>query len=112
MTQKFVEGPVAFLTLRPPGPPKMGGALGLWFALNVGVSVIAAYIAFKTLTSESTFYQVCRVVSAIGFMSYGVGSITNGIWMGKPWSAVAKELLDAVIYAVIMGCVFAWLWPR
>jgi hypothetical protein len=112
MTQKFVEGPIAFLTLRPPGPPKMGGALGLWFALNVGVSVIAAYIAFKTMTPESTFYQVCRVTSAIGFMSYGIGSVTQGIWMGKPWSAVAKELLDAIIYAVILGCVFAWLWPR
>jgi hypothetical protein len=32
--------------------------------------------------------------------------------MGKPWTSVAKEVLDAVIYAVITALTFAWFWAR
>jgi hypothetical protein len=112
MQQKFVDGPIAFLTVRPSGAPRMGGALGQWFAFAVLVSVIIAYVAFKSLPEGASFYQVCRVVGAMTLLAYGAGSMLQGIWMGKPWSSVAKDILDAVIYSVLMALTFAWLWPR
>lgn len=112
MQQKFVEGPIAFLTVRPSGPPKMGGALGLWFAYVLGVCVIAAYVGTRSLPEGATFYQVGRLVGALSFLSYVGGSVQMGIWMGKPWSSVAKDALDGVIYAVIAGSVFGCFWPR
>jgi hypothetical protein len=114
MQKKFTEGPIAFITFRPPGVPKMGGALGSWFAYTLVISAIAAYVAHKTLTPmgpDVHFLQVCRVASAIAFVAFGGGSVQQGIWMGKPWASVAKELLDAAIYAAITGVTFAWLWP-
>src|SRR5258708_21809114 len=59
--QKFKDGPVAFLFVRPSRPPTMGPALGQWFVLNLVVALLAAYLASKTLATTATFMQVCRV---------------------------------------------------
>jgi hypothetical protein len=32
--------------------------------------------------------------------------------MGKPWPSVAKDVLDAAIYATITALTFGWLWLR
>jgi len=112
MQQKFVEGPIAFVTVRPSGPPKMGGALGMWFAYILAVCVIAAYVAQHSIPEGANFYHVGRVVGALSFLAHAGGSVQYGIWMGKPWSSVAKDVLDAVIYAAIAGSVFGCFWPR
>lgn len=112
MQQKFVEGPIAWITVRPSGPPKMGGALGAWFVYLLFINLIAAYVAQRSLQEPATFNQVARVVGSISLLAYAGGSVQMGIWMGKPWSSVMKDILDAVIYAVIAGAVFGWLWPR
>jgi hypothetical protein len=110
--KKFVDGPVGFVTLKAPGPPTMGGALGQWFAFALAIAVIAAYLASHTLPPGATFLAVCRIVGTVVFLAYGSGSVIQGIWMGRPWRSVAMELLDAAIYAVINGVAFAWLWPH
>jgi hypothetical protein len=113
--KKFVDGPVAFVTLKAPGPPTMGGALGMWFVYTLVIGAVAAYIAQKTLMPagpEVHFLQVCRVVGALTFLAYGAGSVQAGIWMAKPWGSVAKDLLDAAIYAAVTALTFAWLWPH
>ncbi len=109
--QKFVEGPVAMITIRPSGKPSMGKPLLQWFLLNLFVSVIAGYIATKMLMPGAGFLAICRPVATITFMSYAAGSIATGIWGGKSWPSVTKEVLDAAIYATVAACVFAWLWP-
>ncbi len=115
MQKKFEEGPIAFITLKAPGTPKMGGAMGMWFAYTFVIGAIAAYVAQKTLMPAGPdvhFLQICRVVGVITFLAYVGGSIQNGIWMGKPWSSVAKEILDGAIYAAVTALTFAWLWPH
>jgi hypothetical protein len=110
--QKFVEGPIGFLTIRPNGLPRMGGALALWFVYSLAIGVVAAYIASRTLPPGTTFGHVCRVVGTLSFLAYAGGAVPAGIWMGKPWSSVAKEILDGLIYGAVTGGIFAWLWPR
>ena len=112
LVKKFEEGPVAMLTLRPSGAPKMGGALGMWFVYTLLISAIAAYVSSKVLPSGANFLQGCRVVGALSFLAYAGGSVQAGIWMGKPWPSVAKDVLDGVIYAVLTAVTFAWLWPH
>ena len=51
-------------------------------------------------------------MGAVSFVAYGFGSITMAIWMGKPWSSVAKDLADALIYGLLSAGIFGWLWPR
>ena len=111
MQRKFVDGPVAMLTLRAPGPPKMGGFLAKWFVYGVVVALIAACLAGGVLPPGQG-RQAGVLTGAITFLVYGGGSVPNAIWMGKPWSAALKELLDAAIYGVVTGATFAWLWPQ
>lgn len=107
----FEEGPVAYVTLRTPGPPRMGKELVLWFLLNLAICIVAAYVGAKTLPPGASFLQACRIAGTIGFIAYAAGPVQEGIWMGKPWSAAARDVADAIVYALAMGAAFGWLWP-
>lgn len=112
MQRKFTEGPIAFLTLRPPGAPSMGTPLALWFALNLVIAFVAGYLASRTVPFGASFLTVCRVVSIVTFLAYACGALQSAIWMGKPWRSAAKDVLDAFIYGLVGAVAFAWLWPR
>ena len=112
MQQKFKEGPVAKIFIRPAGAPTMGPTMGQWFAFNVLVAIVAGYLASRTLPVGAGFLTVCRLVSLVTFFAYGGGSVIQGIWMGRPWPGVFKDLLDAFLYGLVSALAFAWLWPR
>lgn len=111
MMKKFAEGPVAFLTVRKNGPPEMGSTFVMWFAFTVGVAAFAGWLAMSAYAGKANASAAGQLVGFVSFIAYGGGSMPLGIWMGKPWSSVAKDLLDALIYGVISGLVFTWLWP-
>jgi len=112
MVAKFKEGPVGLLVLRPVGMPSMGKPLGLWFGLNLLVAILAGYLACRTLAAGSSFPQIFRVVGLFTFAAYAIGPLQQAVWMGKPWASAGKEAGDALIYGVVTGLVFGWLWPR
>jgi hypothetical protein len=109
---KFAEGPVALMTVFPSGPVNMGKFLGQWLAFLLVVGVFVAYLAGHTLAPDTPYRAVFRVVGAAAFLAYGVGILSNGIWKGQPWSVVAKEVFDGLIYSLLTAGVFGWLWPR
>lgn len=109
--KKFAEGPVAVVRVWPNGVPAMGKMLGQWLALCVGVAILTAYVASRVLAPGAAAGDVLQLTAAVGFLAYATGSVSDGIWWGKPWPAVAKDLLDALIYAFALGAPFAWLWP-
>jgi len=110
--QKFVDGPVGFVVLRARGVPNMGPSLALWFLYSVAIAIFAGYLASRTLPAGAATATVFRLVATVALLAYGGGSVQSGIWMGKPWSSVVKELLDALIYALATGAVFAAAWPH
>jgi hypothetical protein len=110
--KKFIDGPVGFIILRASGLPNMGKHLGAWFVLTLFVALLAATAAGIALPIGAVKEPVFDVTFLIAFAAYGCGSISDGIWKGEPWKAVAKDLLDAFIYAAVTGTVFALLWPR
>lgn len=110
--QKWKDGPIGFLMLRPAGMPNMMGPLGMWFAMIVLISLFAGYLASKTLPAGASFLAVCRVVGVATFLAYACGGPIHAIWAAKPWVSAAKEVVDAAIYATVSACAFAWLWPK
>ena len=110
--QRYKDGPVGFVVLRARGVPNMGQSLALWFLYSAAIAIFAGYLASRSLPPTSTFAGVFRMVATITFLAYGGGSVQSGIWMGKPWGSVAKDLLDAAIYAAATGAVFGALWPH
>lgn len=110
--EKFARGPVGFLIARPSGFPNMRKFLGLWFLFCLIVSFFVAYLAGHTLAHGAPYRAIFRVAGIAAFLAYGVGTLSNGIWKGYPWSNVLKETFDGLIYGLLTAGVFSWLWPR
>jgi hypothetical protein len=111
MQRKMTEGPVAFITIFPNGLPNMGKYLIQQIAYFVIGNFLIAYSATLALAPGAGSMEVFRVVTSIGFLAYGWASIPYSIWFGHQWSMTIKYLVDALIYAMVVGATFAWLWP-
>ena len=112
MKQKYAEGPVGHITLLPPGAPAMGKYLGMWFVWSLVIAAVAAYLASKLIRFDHSHAQrAAKVVGAVTFIAHGFGTITESIWVGRPWGQSVKYLIDAALYAVGSALVFCWLWP-
>ena len=89
----------------------MTKSLVLSFVFYVAVSVVVAYLTSRTLAAGIDYLQVFRVAGTTAWLAYGFAVIPEAIWFGRPWSAVVKNLLDALLYALLTAGVFGWLWP-
>lgn len=112
MKRKFDEGPVGLMFLRPPGKMSMAAPMVQWFVFCLVVSLFAAYVAAVTLAAGTDGTQVFRVVATATLMAYAFGAIPNGIWYGQPWKSVFKHVVDGLVYALVTGALFCWLWPE
>lgn len=105
------KGPIAVMTFIASGPPSMGAQLALWFLYSVLVSVFAAYIAGRALTPGAPYMDVFRFVGTSAFMGYGLALMQNSIWYKRNWGMTLKTMFDGLVYGVLTGGVFGWLWP-
>jgi len=110
--QKYIEGPVGVLHLRPAGASGMGSNLVQWFGFALVVSFFIAYVAGHALPAGSEYLRVFRIVGAVGFLAYAAGQLPAAIWMGKPWAVAWKEVFDGLLYGLVTAGTFGWLWPR
>ena len=112
MVEKYSQGPVGMLTVFHTGQPNMGKYMLQWFIYCLIVSFFVAYLTGHTVAAATDYLQVFRVAGTAGFMAYGLGTLSNGIWKGQPWSMVIKEVIDGLIYGMLTAGTFGWLWPR
>ena len=109
MQQKFKDGPIAYITVAPNGLPAMGPrmiSMALYFLL---VSVVCAYLVTRTLGADAEYLSVFRIAGTVAFIANGIAVIPESIWFSRPWSMTLKNILDALIYALITGGIFGWL---
>jgi hypothetical protein len=109
--EKFERGPVGLLTILPSGPPSMGASLVQWFVYALVAGVFVAYVASRTLEADTDYLQVFRVTGTVAFFIYAGALPLESIWKGQKWSTTLKYGVDALIYGVLTGGVFGWLWP-
>jgi len=36
----------------------------------------------------------------------------NAIWRGETWVVTLKHVLDGLLYGLLTGGTFGWLWPK
>jgi hypothetical protein len=109
--QRFTRGPVGMLTVLPSGLPNMGKLMAQQISFFLLGCILIAYCATLALEPGSDYLRVFRFVATVGFLAFGWGVIPFSIWFGHQWSMTAKYLLDALIYGLVVGGTFAWLWP-
>ena len=110
--ERFKQGPVGFLVVRPTGLVNLPKFLIQWFIYCLIVGFFVAYLAGRTVAPGAHYLVVFRVVGTAAFLSYGLGGLSNGIWKGLPWSMVLKEAFDGLVYGLLTAGTFGWLWPR
>ena len=110
--EKFKRGPNGLLHITPTGMPSMGKFLTRWFILCLVLSFFVAYLTSRTRTPGAEFLEVFRVAGTIGFLAYGGAQAQQSIWGGQIWSVTCKHIFDALIYGLVTGATFGWLWPH
>ena len=107
--KQFADGPVAFITVAPNGMPGMGSKMLSMVIYFLFVSVLCAYMVTRTMAPDADYLAVFRIAGTVAFIANGIAVIPESIWFSRPWSMTAKNLLDALIYALLTGGVFGWL---
>ena len=106
---KVKRGPVAYLTVRSPDS-NMARNFILWFLYCIIISVFSAYLGTHAVGADGDYLDVFRFVGCAAFMGYSLAFIQDGIWVGKNWPAVARSVLDGLVYALVTAGTFGWLW--
>ncbi len=108
--EKLNRGPVLVLTVLRNGPMSMAKPLVQWFFFILVVSALAAYLAGATLPVDAPYLAVFRVAGTTAFVAYAAAAWPESIWYHRPWGTTAKLTLDGLIYGLLTGGAFGWLW--
>ncbi|HEX3895281.1 MAG TPA: hypothetical protein VHW73_03640 [Rudaea sp.] len=109
--QKFAEGPLAMIALKAGAPMSMGAPLTQWFLFCLVISFLCALLAAHTLAAGTPSAHVFHVMALAALLGHAAGPIPNAIWWSHTWRSSLKHVIDGVIYALIVGATFMWLWP-
>jgi len=109
--EKYKQGPVGMMVVLDNGRPFMPRYLGLWFGYCLVIGFFVAYLAAHTVPAGTNYLAVFRIVGSAAFLAFGIGPLANVIWKSYPWGFVLKEVIDGLIYALLMAGTFGWLWP-
>jgi hypothetical protein len=107
---KLDRGPVLTMTVMPNGPLKMGQSLVQWFVYSLVIGILVAYVGHLTLDGAAKI-TVFRVLGTVAILPYAVAHLHDIIWRNRPGGIVAKFVFGGLVYGLVTGAVFAWLWP-
>jgi hypothetical protein len=106
---RYTEGPRG--TLNVYAMPNMGvnmAATIVYFLITVLTIGYITHVAYPPGDAASDFMKVFRIAGTIGVLNYASSGILHRIWFkAKMWTGI----LDGVVYGVVLGLIFAFLWP-
>ena len=89
----------------------IGRNLVKWFLYSIVIGVFAAYVASLTLPAGAPYMTVFRVTSTVTFAAYALALWQNWIWYSRSLGYTVRTTIDGLIYALLTGGAFGWLWP-
>ena len=111
MIEKYKLGPVGFMTVTPSGAPGMAKNLVQWFLFSILISAFAGHLAAQGVRPGAAFKAVFHLTALAAVLGYSLGALPESIWKGQKWSITLKFVFDGVVYGVVTGATFGWLWP-
>ena len=108
---KMKKGPVILMTVMQAGEMRMGGRLAAWFVFCVIVGVFSAYLTSRALPAGAPYLEVFRFAGTVAFIGYAMALWENTIWYSRAWTTTLKSTIDGLVYGLLTGGAFGWLWP-
>jgi hypothetical protein len=105
------KGPVFVMTVWPNGQHGMAKNLILWFLFAIVVGKFAGYVAGITLGPGAPYLTVFRITGTVAFAGYSLALLQHSIWYQRSWKTTLISVFDGLIYALLTGGAFGWLWP-
>lgn len=109
---KHEKGPVMLFTVLPSGPITMNRQLVQWFVYTLVIGIFVAYLASRALPAGAHYLRVFRLTSVTAFVAYAAALWPMSIWYRRSWGTTIRSTIDGLLYALLTGGVFGWLWPR
>lgn len=109
MQAKIQQGPMVNMTVIT--EISMGASLMQWFVYCLVIGVFVAYLTGHTLNAGADYLAVFRITGTAAFLGYAGGQAAQSIWMKKKWSTTFRHTVDGLVYALLTGGTFGWLWP-
>ena len=109
---KHVQGPVMIFTVLPSGPITMARSLVQWFLYSVVIGIFAAYVTSRALPPGADYLRVFRLASVTAFIGYSAALWPASIWYRRSWGTTIRSTIDGLVYGLLTGGMFGWLWPR
>lgn len=111
--EKRKKGPVLIMTVVPKEVgTEMGTALVLWFLYGLVISHFTAYVLSLSAVAGEITMRVFRIATTVSFLGYALALWQISIWYRRSWLITVKSTVDGLMYAIITGATFYWLWPR
>lgn len=109
MEALWERGPTGLLTVF--GKVNMARNMGLTLLVYLVVSVLIAYLGAAALGATGDRMKVFQVLGTAGILAYSFAFLPNGIWFGMKPRAMVMNVVDGIVYGLVTGAIFAWLWP-
>lgn len=93
------------------GQPNMGRNMALSFLTILLTSIGVAYLAAVALPPGADGPKVFQVTCTAAVLAYAFGGMLNAIWFGKPVGWIVRDLVDALVFALITAACFVLMWP-
>jgi hypothetical protein len=110
--EKLTKGPVALITVIQPGMPNMGKYLAQWFLYLLIVNFFVAYVVYHSVPIDGHYLRVFRIAATTAFMGYSLAQIPDSIWYHRNCGTTLRNMFDGLLYALLAGGTFGWLWPN
>ena len=98
MCEKYKGGPSGIMTIMPPGLPKMGKSLVLWFLYCAAVGVFVAYLTGRTLM---IVFGIFVGVLAIQMLATGEPKPTANDSRARSWLLIAAGLSTGLLAGLL-----------
>ena len=112
MKRKFDDGPVGVVSVLPKGGFRMGPSMAAWFLYALVVSAFAGYLAGHALPAGEAYGKVHQVAGTAGILGFAFWHVPVSIWKCARWSTTLRFMVDGVVYGLVIGGTFGWLWPE
>jgi hypothetical protein len=105
--RKFEAGPRGIVTVF--GGMNMGMNLVLTMIYFFVISFMLAYLSTIALKRGAPFLDVFRFVTTAGLMTFLSAIVQHAIWFR---TRIVGHVIESIAYAIIVGVIFAAMWPK